>query len=148
MSDMSKWQNSFARSMDNVRVHWVKRFDESVSQRVGPAFEEISAFVSKHGFRPSTPMKQGDRRSYKFELNENAYALLTFRHEGLDDMHMSCEYFVPGGDPGTYETRVSCADVTREWAGAQFQEALDSLVSALSATLSQQKDAELDLVTA
>lgn len=132
MADMNKWQSSFARSMENVRSHWVKRFEDSVGKHVGPAFEEIAAFVSKHGIKAAAPLKQSDRRSFKFEIAENAYALVSFRHVGMDDVQMTCEYFVPGGDPGSYDTRVSCVDVTREWATAQFQEALDSLVNALN----------------
>lgn len=146
MSDMnSRWQNGFLKRLEELRGDWVKNFEGAISASVEPAFEEVSAFVSKHGFRGVAPLRQSDRRSFKFELAENAYVLVTFRHEGIDDLLATCEYFVPGAQPGCYETRVACADVNREWAVLQFQDALDALVSAFGSARRAEKSLDLEL---
>lgn len=146
MSDMNtRWQSGFLKRLEDLRGDWVKRFESTIAECMEPAFDELSAFVSKHGFRGSAPLRQSDRRSFKFELAENAYVLVTFRHEGIDDMVAMCEYFVPGSQPGSYETRVACGDVNREWACLQFQDALDAFVSAFSTARRAEKPLDLEL---
>ncbi len=131
MPDKKQWRESFARRVDGLRSQWVKKFEQKLADVVAPAFGEISSFVNEHGFKSTSPLVQSDRRSFKFEMAENAYALVTFMHGSVEEAVVKCEYFAPGADPGEYEVRAPVADVNKSWATERFQEALDTFLEAM-----------------
>lgn len=131
MAGKNDWRQSFTRKLEGLRSQWIKNFEEHMRDDVGPAFDEIASFVGEHGFRASSPLVQPDRRSFKFEMTENAYVLMTIRHNSVEEVVVKCEYFAPGADPGEYEVRAGLHEVNRGWAKERFQEALDTFVDAL-----------------
>lgn len=131
MSGNSQWRDGFVCKLDGLRSQWVDDFKHRVTSEVVPAFDEIAAFVAEHGFRASSPVTQPDRQSFKFEMAENAFVLLTLSHESIGDVLLRCEYFAPGAQPGDLVHHAQVQDLSREWATARFQEALDAFVAAL-----------------
>jgi hypothetical protein len=131
MSDKKQWRESFARRVEGLRSQWVKKFEQKLADVVAPAFGEISAFVGEHGFKTTSPLIQSDRRSFKFEMAENAYVLVTVMHGSIEEAVVKCEYFAPGADPGEFEVRAALGEVTKAWASERFQEALDTFVEAV-----------------
>ncbi len=132
MSGNKQWRDGFVHKLDGLRSQWVDDFKHRVGNEVVPAFDEIATFVAEHGFRASSPVAQPDRQSFKFELAENAYVLMTLSHKSIDEVEMRYEYFTPGAAPGDLERSVQVQDVNRGWATAWFQEALDALVGNLT----------------
>ena len=102
MSGNNQWRDGFVHKLDGLRSRWVGDFKSRVSSEVVPAFDEISSFVAEHGFRASSPVVQPDRQSFKFEMAENAFVLLTLSHESIGDVLLRCEYFAPGAQPGEH----------------------------------------------
>lgn len=131
MSVNNQWRDKFVHRLDGLRSQWVDDFKRRLDSEVEPAFDELAGFVGEYGFRTSSPLNQPECRSFKFELNENAFVLLTLSHESMGDVSLRCEYFAPGIQPGDLVHRAQLQDVNRDWATSRFQEALDAFVGAM-----------------
>lgn len=136
MPDQAKndWQESFLRDLDELRSHWVQKFDEVAARCILPVYEEMADFLGKNGLKCSAPLTNKDRRAFRFEFAENAYLLLTFTHDGIEDLLLKVEYFVPGGDPGDYDVRAPLKDLNEDWARDQMQRAMDAFVRAFKSS--------------
>ena len=147
MSGSNQWRQTFANRLDGLRSQWVDDFKRRLDSEVEPAFDELAGFVREHGFQTSSPLNQPERRSFKFELNENAFVLLTLSHESMGDVSLRCEYFAPGAQPGDLVHRAPLQDVDRDWATSRFQEALDAFVTAMEKGGKVEGSFEQDLIS-
>ncbi|MCA9243800.1 MAG: hypothetical protein KDA32_07610 [Phycisphaerales bacterium] len=129
---MDRWQNNFLEKLNQAQSKWVTSFEETLNRAVTPAFKRVSTFVSDNGFRVTSPLKEDGRRSFKFELAENAYLLLIFRFGGIGELEVRTESFVPGREPSLNRSPVRLVDVDEEWATRQFQQSLDIFVDLLA----------------
>ncbi len=131
---MEDWKRAFADKLKDVQSHWVKQFDVMMDQHITPAFDELEGFVRNVGFTTSSPMREDDRRSLKFELAENAYLLMIFRSTGIGEFELRCESFAPGQEPVFTKQTVRVVEVDNAWAERRFQVALDAFVDHLGST--------------
>lgn len=129
---MEDWRRSFVQKLGKAQSQWVRRFEDVLDEAIVPVFDEFGAFLCNHGFRVSTPLREQGRRSFKFELAENAYLLIIFRSVNIGEFDMASESFVPGREPLMDKSTVRMSDVDRRWAERQFRSALDSFVDALN----------------
>jgi hypothetical protein len=143
---MADWKTNFTEKLKDVQGRWLRQFDEVLDNRVTPVFDDVAQFVRNHGFATSVPMKDDGRRSFKFELAENAYLLLIVKAEGVGEFVLSRESFVPGREPLQHEQADRLADVTETWARQQFEEALDEFVDHLSSATADAAEPELEAV--
>lgn len=143
---MDSWQKQFLDKLGRAQSVWLTQFEQSMEEHVKPAFEQLSSFVRENGFKVSTPLHDDGRRSYKFELAENAYMLLIFRFSGLGEFELRSESFAPGSEPALNKSLVRVADVNRDWSDRQFQSALDGFVDLLSGSKFTKAEPPLALV--
>ena len=129
---METWQKSFLDKLGKAQTQWLNGFEDTLDSMIGPVFDDMSAFVRDNGFRVTTPLSDAGRRSYKFELAENAYLLMIFKFTGVGEFELRCESFVPSSEPVLSKAMVRVADIDEEWARKQFQQALDNFVEALA----------------
>jgi hypothetical protein len=129
---MDSWKQSFLDKLGQAQSKWVGQFDEVVKKAIEPAFDELSEFLRSNGFKVSTPLGEQGRRSYKFELAENAYLLMIFRFASLGECELRCESFVPGGEPKFTKLMVRVADVSPDWGLKQFRDSLDEFIDVLN----------------
>lgn len=141
---MADWKSKFTEKLKDVQGQWKKQFDEILDSRVTPVFDDVAQFVRDHGFKTSVPMSEDGRRSFKFELAENAYLLLIFRAEGVGDFEVTREAFVPGREPRQEVLVERLADVTETWSRERFEEALDEFVEQLAQATSPPSKAEAE----
>jgi hypothetical protein len=130
---MDEWRRNFVQKLGKAQSQWVKRFEDALTDSIVPVFDDFGSFVCNHGFRVSTPLREPGRRSFKFELAENAYLLLIFRSVNIGEFEMCSESFVPGREPLRDKSTVRIADADRKWSERHFRAALDSFVDALNA---------------
>lgn len=128
---MPEWKDQFLNKLDQVQTQWSKRFDERLDAVVNPVFEDLGTFLRTHGFHLSSPMRQEGRRSFKFELSENAYVLLIFRSSAVGEFELRCECFVPGNEPIMSKSLGRVMDIDETWTREQMQAALDNFVERL-----------------
>lgn len=140
---MPEWKDQFLSKLDQVQAQWSKRFDERLDAAVNPTFDELGAFLRTHGFHMSSPMRQEGRRSFKFELSENAYVLLIFRSSSVGEFELRCECFVPGNEPMMSKSLGRVMDIDEAWTRGQMQAALDNFVDRLSGAPRREKVEEL-----
>jgi hypothetical protein len=138
---MNNWQSNFLDKLNKVQTQWVRSFESTMDRFIMAAFEDVASFVRDNGFKVSTPLQDDGRRSFKFELSENAYLLMIFRFSGVGEFELRCESFTPGGEPTLSKSMMRLADVDEEWAGKQFQSALDSFLEAMAGSRFQQAEA-------
>lgn len=129
---MSDWKQSFSQKVKQVQGQWVKQFEDALDNHVVPAFDDVATFVRNHGFNTSVPMRDEGRRSFKFELAENAYLLLIFRSTAIGEFELRCESFTPGAEPHLSKSVERLSDIKDDWAQQQFEAALDSFIDSLS----------------
>lgn len=129
---MDNWQRTFSDKLSKVQTQWVRQFEEAIEAGVAPVYEDLSAFLREQGIRVSTPLLDEGRRSYKFELSENAYLLMIFRYTGVGEFELRTECFVPGGEPVLTRNALRLSDVDDDWTRRQFQAALDAFIDLLS----------------
>lgn len=140
--NVDKWQSGFLEKLNKAQGSCAKRFEETIDKHVAPAFDDLSLFVRDNGFRVSTPLKESGRRSFKFELAENAYFLLIFRFTGIGEFEARSETFVPGHEPILRKFMGRVADIDETWSRKQFQSGLDGFVDLLSGEKMAQASAE------
>lgn len=131
---MDNWKKSFTEKLGRVQSGWVTCFDSALNKAVAPVFRELSDFLRDNGFTTSTPLNESGRRSYKFELAEDAYLLLIFRLAGMGQFALSCESVVPGGTPHRQQSMHRVAELTAAWAREQMQKGLDIFIDRLGAS--------------
>jgi hypothetical protein len=129
---MDHWKRSFLDRLGKAQAHWLTRFEELVEARILPTLEDYKEFLADNGFRLSSPQHEPDRRSFKFELAENAYLLLILRSTGIGEFELRSECFVPGREPVLSKATVRIADVDDGWAAQQLRRGLDAFVDLLA----------------
>lgn len=129
---MNEWRSTFLDKLSQAQSRWLRKFEDVLENSIMPAFSDTKAFLVDNGFHVSSPLRELGRRSYKFELAENAYLLVIFRSLGVGEFEARCESFMPGGDPVFKKTIVRVSEVGDDWARNYFQHALDSFVEALA----------------
>lgn len=131
-ANATQWKKSFLDKLSQAQSRCAQQFEETLDRSVMPAFEELSSFVREHGFRTSTPLNESGRRSFKFELVENAYMLLIFRFLNVGEFELRSEMFVPGAEPILRKAVGRIADMDSAWSQRQFRGGLDQFVDLLS----------------
>lgn len=137
------WQKSFVDKLGKVQTLWIKQFEDTLNKFVQPAFQNVASFTRENGFKVSTPLHDDGRRSYKFELSENAYLLMIFRFSSVGEFELRCESFVPGHEPCLNKSQVRLVDVSESWVDQQFQTALDTFIDLLSGSKFRQNTEQL-----
>lgn len=133
---MDTWKKSFVDKLNQVKESWVRQFDDSIEAAVVPVFEELVDFLRDNGFKTTMPLREHDRRSFKFELAEDAYVLLIFRALGMGALEVSCELFVPGCEPQVKKRTERVADLSHSWSRRVFQTVLGDFVELLEGSCS------------
>lgn len=129
---MNKWKEQFLNKLSDAQGRHETEFEQALDDTVVPAFEDLGSFLGDNGFQISTPLRESGRRSFKFELSENAYVLLIFRFSGIGEFEVRTETFVPGREPMLEKSVGRVSDVSVDWAQASFQKALDAFVEMLA----------------
>lgn len=137
---MDAWKRSFLDKLHTAQAKCVKQFEAALRDHVEPVIDELSGFLRDNGFRVSSPLQEQGRRSFKFELAENAYLLTIYRFTGVGEFELRCELFVPGKEPVLQKSVVRVPDVTEAWAQKQFREGLDSFVALLTGDVEEPAD--------
>ncbi len=128
---MDQWKQQFAAKLSEVQSHWMTQFDGTLDESVNPVFDELGEFLRDNGFATAIPMQQPGRRSFKFELAEDAYLLMIFRATGLGGVELSIESAVPGVAPEPTRLNERLADINADWAEETFRSALNDFVDQL-----------------
>lgn len=129
---MDDWKRAFSDKLTQAQTQWNRRFEETLDTVIVPVYEEFASFLRTNGFHVSAPMRQDGRRSYKFELAENAYLLMIFRATAIGEFEVRSECFVPGGEPTLAKTHCRVAEISETNVRQHFQAALDSFVEHLA----------------
>jgi len=140
---VSNWKESFLGKLHEAQSECAKQFEDTLDRVVAPVFEEMSSFLGDNGFKISTPLSESGRRSFKFELAENAYLLMIFRFSGIAEFELRDEVFAPGTEPMLEKSVGRLADIDKEWATSQFQAGLDHFVDLLVGRKAEEPSAEL-----
>lgn len=143
---MDAWRRSFLDKLREAQSHCAGLFEDVLDRAVAPAFDELASFLRDNGFTMSIPLREPGRRSFKYELAENAYLLVIFRFLGVGEFELQTETFVPGAKPVYEKKRERVADVDRQWAQRLFQAGLDRFIDQLANQKSEQPAAELATV--
>jgi len=128
---MDEWKRAFLDKLSRAQTRWVNEFEDALDNRFVPVFNTFKQFLSDNGFRLSTPLRELGRRSFKFELAENAYLLMILRSTGVGEFELRCESFVPGHEPALNKLVTRVADLDTDWAEQHMRTALDTFVSLL-----------------
>lgn len=123
-----------------------QRFEDALDRVVVPVFDELSTFLGENGFKVSAPLAEQGRRSFKFELAENAYLLLIFHFSGVDEFELRSETFVPSGEPVLERFTGRASDMRKDWAQKLFQAGLDRFVELLNGRKSEKPSEALAAV--
>jgi len=142
---VNQWKSNFVERLNKAQKQCAKRFESAVDEYVNPAFDELGGFLRDNGFQCSSPLNEPGRRSFKFELAENAYLLMIFRFSGVGEFDVRSEIFVPGCEPVLRKSVGRITDVDGAWSEKLFQESLDSFVRMLSGESAAPLEAELAL---
>ncbi|GMU82998.1 MAG: hypothetical protein IT450_11570 [Phycisphaerales bacterium] len=129
---MDSWKRQFIDKLGKAQVACAKRFEDSIDDAVNPVFQDLQGFLRDNGFKVSQPLREQGRRSYKFELAENAYLLVIMRFNGVGELEIRYEIFVPGNDPQLSKSVGRLADVSAKWADEQFRSGLDRFINLLA----------------
>ena len=134
---MEQWKRTFLDKLSEAQSQWAGRFEDALDTAFQPVFDDHKAFLADNGFTLSTPLRESGRRSFKFELAENAYLLMMFRSTGVGELELRAETFVPGNEPVLSKVAARIADIDESWATEQLQSALDSFVDLLAGSTPQ-----------
>ena len=129
---MDEWKRAFLEKLGQAQTQWIGEFENALDTYFVPGFDEYKEFLSDNSFRLSTPLCESGRRSFKFELAENAYLLMIFRSTGVGEFELRCESFVPGNEPVLSKIIARAADMDEEWVTRQVRSALDEFVDLLA----------------
>ncbi len=126
------WKERFLERLNRAQQRCTSRFEVRLDESVEPVFGEFESFLSANGFAARRPLRESGRRSYKFELAENAYVLFIFRFQGVGEFELRSEIFAPGCAPKLESIRASITDLDPGWIRDRFQAALDEFVDLLA----------------
>ena len=143
---MTEWKKTFLDKLHVAQEKCAHQFDEAVERYVIPVYEELQQFLRDNDFDVTNPMKEKGRRSFKFELAENAYLLVILRFAGVDEFELRNEIFVPGRDPILEKFAGRVADINRSWAENLLQSSLDRFIDLLSEKRAEKRETELAVV--
>jgi len=129
---VDSWKRSFVTRLHEARSRCARQFEDTLERFVVPAFEDLAEFLRDNGFKTSSPLREPERRSFKFELAENAYLLMIFRFAGVGEFELRTETFVPGVEPVLEKSGGRVLDIDASWAQRQFQAGLDRFVDLLA----------------
>ncbi len=129
---MNDWKRSFVGKLNKAQGQWVSRFEEALDKFLLPVFDDHEEFLSNNGFRLARPLREPGHRSFKFELAENAYLLMTFRATGVGEFELRCEGLAPGSAPGLCAATFRVADLDENWATEHLHGALDAFADVLA----------------
>lgn len=130
---VDQWKKSFLSKLKEAQDHCADRFEKVLEDSVQPTYSELASFLQDNGFKIGTPVEERGRRSFKFELSENAYVLCIFRSAGVGEFELRIETLIPGREPSLHKVTGGLGELDKVWARNRFQEALDAFVSLLSA---------------
>jgi hypothetical protein len=139
---MDQWKRNFLSKLSQAQSQWSSRFEDALDTHFVPVFDEYKQFLTDNGFRLSTPLNEPGRRSFKFELAENAYLLMIFRSTGVGEFELRCESFVPGSEPALARTTARADELNEEWVTRHTQAALDTFVDSLAGSDTSKKAPE------
>jgi hypothetical protein len=129
---MNAWQERFAQKMATLRSASHDRFNTVVSTEISAAFQSLEAFATEQHLQCTTPLAGDGVSTFKFELDEDSYALVTFRLDRMDECHALTELAIPkSGKKSLDQTHRKLVDVDAEWSTSVFQRSLDALADAL-----------------
>ena len=143
---MDTWKRSFLKKLHEAQSRCARQFEDTLDRAIVPVFESLASFLSDNGFRVSTPLNEQGRRSFKYELAENAYLLMIFRFSGVAEFELRSEVFVPGSEPVLEKSVGRVADIDRDWALEQFHARLDRFVTLLAGRKVEEPREELAAV--
>jgi hypothetical protein len=130
---MNDWQKRFSSKLETVRGASSDRFEETVERCVAPVFQEFHQFTAQQGFTASAPLAKPGIRTFKFSLTENAYVLMTFRLNNLENCELLSEFVIPSrGKLPPINQHVELAEVNEAWTRRAFEQALDHFVDAFA----------------
>lgn len=129
---MEQWKRAFLDKLNQAQSHWAGRFEDALDTVFLSIFDDYRSFLADNGFTLSTPLREAGRRSFKFELAENAYLLMLFRSTGVGELELRAESFVPGSEPVLNKVVARIADLDEGWATERLQTSLDSFVDLLA----------------
>jgi len=146
---MNQWQKKFAEKVDTIRKASSQQFEQVVEDVVMPTFDQFRNFTTQHGLRATAPIVKVGIRSFKFSVTENAYALITFRHTGIEHCEVECEYFIPGVEKlPTTDARVELSKPGTEWVQGVFETSLDQFMDRYLKSVAKRNTAGKELVNA
>lgn len=134
---MDSWKKNFVEKLGKAQVQCTRRFEDAIEAHVRPTFDDMATFLRDNGFKASSPLVEDGRRSYKFELAENAYVLLLLRFTSVGEFELRSEAFVPGREPELKKAIGRVMDIDGSWARDQFRAALDRFVDLLGVNTSE-----------
>jgi len=129
---MEDWKKAFLDRLNSAQAEWAARFEKTLDAHILPAYDEVAKFLNENDFHVTMPLNEQGRRSFKFELAENAYLLLIFRSTAIGEFELRRESFVPGCEPILTRRMSRIADVDDNWSRNQFRAALDEFVEQLA----------------
>lgn len=142
---MEDWKKRFTDKLSQVQSRWATQFDQALETAVVPVFDEMTAFLRDNGVVATVPLHERGRRSFKFELAEDAYLLLIFRARAVGEFELSREVFILGCEPQVRRSTERVSSLAEKWVRKEFQAALDTFVELLDEAPA---DPEAELVTA
>jgi hypothetical protein len=146
MSNLDSWKETFLDKLHTAQEHCANQFEKAIDRVVMPVFQDLATFLRDNGFQVSTPLKEPSRRSFKFELAENAYLLVIFRFTGVGEFELLSETFAPGAEPVMEKSLQRVADVEEAWTEQQFRTGLDRFVNLLGGESTARPEPELAAV--
>lgn len=130
---MNAWQKKFAQKMDGVRSAAQERFEQFACETLTTTFDNMKAFTAELGLQGASPLATQGMRTFKFEMTENTYLLMTFRAAGFDGCEVESEFFVPQSDRiAPSQTCVPLLEANAKWAQGVFEDSLDRFAEALA----------------
>lgn len=129
---MRNWKQNFVDKLNDVKGKWSRQFDQALDDSVMTVFDDMATFVRNHGIATSIPLRDEGRRSFKFELNENAYLLIIFRSAALGEFEFRREIVTPGSEPQFTKSNERLSDVSEKWTRTRFEAALDEFIDQLN----------------
>ena len=129
---MDKWKQAFLNKLGKAQAEWVRAFEDALDNHFAPVYKEYKSFLETNGFKLSIPLREKGRRSFKFELAENAYLLMIFCSASVGEFELECESFVPGQQPTVSRAIARAAELDEKWARQHVQSALDAFVNLLT----------------
>jgi hypothetical protein len=128
---MDQWKQTFAKRLSDVQARWAVQFDDTLDNSVNTVFHELADFLLEYGITAAIPMQEPGRRSFKFELAEDAYLLVIFRSRAVDEFELSRQSFALGSETKLRKSTERLSTVTKELSRREFQAALDAFIELL-----------------